>query len=341
MEPNKNKKFIDNGTKTLAIIGLVVVLFLGSLGLIRIAKFVPDIFDGIASVVVSVTSRFFPAEDIIVSVSPISVENGEDVVVSFSHEDKEADGSYTFFYECRDGVYFEHDNNVVFCNTSYNFINNDNSITLEAFSTELSSVFVPVEIQFTRNGSNRVNVVGSTEVEITNSSGSVTDGGNINITPNGSGERTPGEKTEKTELFNSTTSGPKPSNPNGNVDLEPRILEVGFVDRDTNTFTATSTVYSNQRAAVRFEVRNVGDKTSGSWRFNAVLPTYPDYIHFSDNQLPLGPGDRIEYTIGFDSIISDAKEVNFVVNVDPTKSVRESNENNNIVKAVIKVIKSE
>lgn len=141
-----------------------------------------------------------------------------------------------------------------------------------------------------------------------------------------------GVKSEKTFVYYST--GPMASDPKGIIDLEGRILEVGVVDKDTNVFTASSSPSANSRIAVRFEVVSKGTKASGSWTFNAVLPTMPLYIYSGDSQQSLMPGDKIEFTIGFDSV-ERKKDAEFTVNVDPTGSVVESNESNNIVKTLI------
>ncbi len=143
---------------------------------------------------------------------------------------------------------------------------------------------------------------------------------------------TAGPKTEKTFVYYST--GPTPSNPNGSIDLEARVLAVGVVDKDTNVFTASSSPSANLRIAVKFDVINKGTKASGSWSFNAVLPTFPLYIYSGDSQQSLMPGDRIEFIIGFDSV-ERKKDGEFIVNVDPTNSVTESNKTNNIVKMLI------
>lgn len=141
-----------------------------------------------------------------------------------------------------------------------------------------------------------------------------------------------GAKTEKTFVYYST--GPTASDPAGTIDLEPRILEVGFVDRTTNVFTASSSPSADLRVAVRFEIINNGTKASGSWSFNAVLPTMPFYIYSGDTQQSLLPGEKIEFITGFDSVLRK-KDGEFIVNVDPASRVVESNESNNIVKILI------
>ena len=141
-----------------------------------------------------------------------------------------------------------------------------------------------------------------------------------------------GVKTEKTIVYYSAE--PTTSNPSGSIDLEARILEIGFVDKNTNLFTASSSPSANLRIAVRFEVINKGTKVSGSWSFNAVLPTMPFHIYSGDSQQSLMPGEKIEFLLGFDSI-ERKKDAEFILNVDPTGRVVESNEWNNIVKVTI------
>lgn len=141
-----------------------------------------------------------------------------------------------------------------------------------------------------------------------------------------------GVKTEKTVVYYSID--PALSDSTGSIDLEARILDVGYVDKVTNLFTASSSPSANLRIAVRFEVVNRGTKASGSWAFNAVLPTMPFHIYSGDSQQSLMPEERIEFVLGFDSIDRKA-EAEFIVNVDPTSRVVESNKSNNIVKVVI------
>ncbi|KKW19595.1 MAG: hypothetical protein UY62_C0072G0003 [Parcubacteria group bacterium GW2011_GWF2_50_9] len=159
-----------------------------------------------------------------------------------------------------------------------------------------------------------------------------TDRGAVVTVPATVGAPKAGTKTEKTVVYYST--GPTSSNPDGVIDLEARILEIGYVDKATNVFTASSSPSANLRVAVRFEVISKGTKASGSWSFNAVLPTLPFHIYSGDSQLSLMPSEKIEFVLGFDSI-ERKKDAEFIVNVDPTGRVVESDESNNIVKVMI------
>lgn len=143
-------------------------------------------------------------------------------------------------------------------------------------------------------------------------------------------EKTAGQKTETLQLINP----PAPVKDIGKPDLAVKILEVGVIDKVTNVFTATTSLRSIDRIAVRFSVENLGTKETGSWYFNAVLPTYPSHIYSANSQVSLLPGDRIEFTLGFDSV--EKKDGNVVViNTDPANSIFEASEDNNIARVTI------
>ena len=145
-----------------------------------------------------------------------------------------------------------------------------------------------------------------------------------------------------------TPPAPKPSTsastpaqpaPAAYVDLAVRVIEIGVVDRETGTFTASSTPMRGNRIAVRFAVENKGTKVSPQWSFNAVLPTLPSYVYVAPMQQELGPGDRIEYTIGFDTFQTNSDSGDIVINVDPTGRVNEPNKENNIIRYTVTVTK--
>ncbi len=152
--------------------------------------------------------------------------------------------------------------------------------------------------------------------------------------------QTPGPQTSATYPLPGTT-GSTVSNPAGFTDLSANVIEVGIVDKTTGSFTASSTPSKNPmggRVAVRFSVTNIGTRTSPQWNFNAVLPTYPSAVFSSPEQQQLGPGDRIEFTLAFDSFDPSGTGT-FTVNVDPAGSVNESNKDNNIVHYTVTVAK--
>jgi hypothetical protein len=126
------------------------------------------------------------------------------------------------------------------------------------------------------------------------------------------------------------------SNPNGKVDLTAQITEIGILD-SSNQFIATSTLKSSDKIAFKFIISNIGTKKAEDWSFNVVLPTYPQHMYHSNSQENLGPGEKIEYALGFDKPQIN-NEALIIVNVDPTRSIWETSEDNNIIKKFIKII---
>jgi hypothetical protein len=134
-------------------------------------------------------------------------------------------------------------------------------------------------------------------------------------------------------------NSPTPKNYNGAgsyVDLTARIIDTGIINPSTGVYTPASIVNPTDRGGVRFEIINIGTKTSGNWTFAAVLPTFPPYTFQSDEQAPLAPGDRMQFTLGFDSIIRQATST-IIINADPLGEVNEIDKANNIAKGLFYV----
>ncbi len=339
-QPEK-PKFLEPGhgaTKALAIFGVIAALALVSIGIIKIA---PSIIRGIASAAVSISSVFLPAEKIAFDSNKYTIGSGEEFTLTWEREaDAKGDGSYTLSYPCETGVHFELIQNgkaqVIFCNTSFNFLNENNSVKLVGYNTKSNSLEIPITLHFRKNGASSdttTSVVSMTITKGATPSQPVNTDGQTG-TQTGTQPRT-GTRTERLYPIRIGSQGGV-SNPNGYVDLTGRILEVGTVSTTTNVFTAKDKVRPDQRAAVRFEVINNGTKTSSEWAFAAVLPTFPSYIFQSEYQQPLAPGDRIQFTIGFDSIIRQSENT-IKINIDNTNYVMEPNKDNNIVSGKIYV----
>jgi hypothetical protein len=332
--------------RALAVLGFVALLSIGMWGSVQFARAVPNVFSAIGAAIVSLTQVFIPAgEAIELSVPSTTLPANEPFVLSWTHAEKQLDGSYTFRYDCADGVSFSSPlpsgETTVFCNTPFNFLNAGDAMTLTAISEKNRFVDVMLHIDFTPNGQSRPTITGSTLITLVNEglgdSQSAIDTRPttpVPAAPSAPVTPTQGTKKETVELI----GGPTASDPNGQTDLTARVIEIGVVDKTTGAFTASSTPSRTSRVGVRFVVENVGTRRSPQWDFNAVLPTLPAHIFSSGTQQELGPGDRIEFTIGFDSFI-DASEGDLVINVDPTGRINERNKTNNIVRYTITVTK--
>jgi hypothetical protein len=352
----------DSLLKILAVVGAITILSIGGLVVIVSLKNLPSLVSNLRAQAVSITQRFVPDEKIIVSLDNLYPKNNHKLNLSFEHIEKEDNGSYFFFYECRQGVYLERvlgsNREEVFCNNPYNFINKDNSLSLVLYAPKDELIEVPLSINYVKNNSNKVSkrgqvsifingeeIIESEEIseddKITNSDNNKSNKTSSKIEKN-EVERKAGEKAEELLVFNETGNSENKfiPDPNGLADLRPEILEIGYIDRVTNIFTATSTIPFSKRGAVKFIVENKGSKSTGAWTFNVVLPTVPSYVYQSKLQQALLPGDRIEYIIGFDSAGGSGGSNVITVSVDPTNSVSESDEKNNIIKGEFAIYSS-
>ncbi len=146
--------------------------------------------------------------------------------------------------------------------------------------------------------------------------------------------RTPGQETSGVFPIGSST----PAVLSGLPDLILRLDGVGYFASSTaDSFIATSTVPNGSRPAVQFTITNSGTNVAGPWRFSATIPTQTNYLYQSQLQQSLNPGDRIQYTLGFDQANRGSDQpISITANFD--RSVAESNFNNNTVNTKITIL---
>jgi hypothetical protein len=325
--------------KALAVIGFVAILIFGVWGLIQVGRMFPSIMSAISSAAVSLSSIFVPAERLEIALPSGNIESGEPFTISWTHEGKRKDGTYTLSFDCRDGLSMEAPgaNGVyqrVFCNTPFNLTNETSSMKLIAISSQSRFLDVPLKLTFTRLDTGEVSAETATAITVVNDKVS----GTATTTPptqggtgGGAGVR-PGTPSRNTYVI---TQAGRASDPNGRADLSVTILDTGIVDSN-NVYVKTGTISRQQKGAVRFVIENLGSKTVESWNFSAVLPTLPMHIFSSPMQPALGPGDKIEYTLAFDQVDGAATQNTITINADPSNMIwNEATENNNIAKAVV------
>lgn len=339
-EQDKKAIVKDNFIRALAVIGLIVGLYFGTVFMI---KYSPTVFEKVIANVVSITSKLFSRDRDIIEVysDKYNVRSAEAFTINWENK-KKGDDSYFISYPCIQDLHIEiitiDSDNVVVCNEREELNISSNQLTLAAFSNSEFDIDLPISISYGKDETSALRgevlvTVGNKVSSVDNSlSESTAVTSNNPIAGATTVNRQPGKKTEN--LFEIKVDPIKPPNKVGPVDLAPRIIATGFISTTTNEFTSSSKVNPKERIAVKFEVENIGDAVSPEWTFNAVLPTFPSHIYHSPSQIALAPGDRIEYVIGFDSVLLQS-QVEAIINVDPISSVRESNETNNIVKAKI------
>lgn len=133
-------------------------------------------------------------------------------------------------------------------------------------------------------------------------------------------------------------SGPATVSPYGLPDLAVTITAVGYLTTNSSdSFVTASTVPSSNRPAVKFTIKNMGTNWTGTWRFNASIPTRTSYVFESGAQQSLAPGESIDYTLGFDQANSGSdKMISITANFD--SAAADSNPNNNNITAFFTIL---
>jgi hypothetical protein len=339
--------------KAAAALGFIAVLIFGAWGVLQVARLVPSIGSALSTAAVSLSSIFVPAEHLTIVMDSANVTSGEPFVVSWKHEGKRGDGTYTVTFVCRDGLSMQTlaENGVyqnVVCNVPFNLTNASSEIKLIAYSTNAKFLDVPLSLQFTRLSDGKVTATTQTALTVMNDKAVASDTTGTPTTQ--PAVVTPAPKpvvkpvvhkpvVPVTNTYTTYTTNVRVSDPNGHPDLAVTILNSGYIDPITNVYTPSSFIHRGDHGAVRFTVTNSGTKAVDNWNFNAVLPTFPMHIYSSDMQPALGPGDSMEYTIGFDMVDNSTTQGVFTVNVDPANSIwNEVTKNNNIAKVLFTIV---
>src|SRR5690606_6044197 len=138
--------------RVLSVIGgialLAGVVWVGMQGF----RVLPNARTLMANALVSVQSFFSPAERIVISVVDSQIVVDESFELVWEHRSKETDGSYTFFYECRDGVHLALNDDTVFCNTELPILSTQTTLSLTPRGTTDGVTLLPVEVRFRENG---------------------------------------------------------------------------------------------------------------------------------------------------------------------------------------------
>lgn len=156
--------------------------------------------------------------------------------------------------------------------------------------------------------------------------------------------------TKPTRVVPATTAGTQTSGvrqigtvapaPYGLPDLSVTISAIGYLTTDSaDSFVGSGTVPAGKRPAVKFTIKNVGTNWSGTWRFNASIPTKTTYTYESERQQSLAAGDSIDYVLGFDRASTGTSQpITITANFD--KALVESNMNNNTISANLTILAS-
>jgi len=332
----------------LAIIGFIAVLFVGLWGSVQVVKLIPRVISNLAAVT-SFRSVFVPNEELTITIPDLLVPSNKVFELSWEHKGRIEGGTYAFRYACKEGLSFsvqdkenseEEVAKKITCDTPFIFSNDINFLFLTPLSEVNRFVDVPFSITSIHKNGESVTLDDSLFTVVNESiSGSSLPASDVDNTDTDSGSSgdtslVAGEKEDVVfPIFDSRSA----SNPNGQVDLQVRITDIGTADA-AGIFTASSSINVYAQGVIKFSVTNIGSKTSDNWTFNAVLPTYPMHIFHSTSQKALQPGDRIDFTLGFDQLNGTLTDGVITINVDPTGSIRnEFDRDNNIAQVTFEI----
>lgn len=117
---------------------------------------------------------------------------------------------------------------------------------------------------------------------------------------------------------------------NGQPDLMIQVVQTGILTYN-NQFvtTGTNTFRTGDRVAVKFNVINQGQTTTGAWNFRAELSDYPARVYENPQyEAGIPAGGKATYTIAFDNIKPGSNTI--TIFVDSMNQVNEFNESNNV-----------
>ncbi len=277
--------FRDSVVRAVALIGLLLVLILGAWGIILLVTNLPTIASNVGNSIVSLFT-YRPGTDTNVVIdeinvtAPASVKSGSSFVVSWEAPNADESYRYTVSYACANGLTLKAPSGngsyqTVPCATPFNFVGATSKMTLIPTITTGSDVPMSVVVSATREDDMAVVASGSTVVNVTKTTSTNTNTGSSN---------------------SGTTYVPSNNTSNlyGSADLAVRITSINSLSSQQG------------RVAVVFEVENIGTNLApAGWMFTANLPVGYSYLYSSATQQALYPGDKIVYTLGFNSAIGN------------------------------------
>lgn len=307
------------------IFGIVVVAFLFIFivgGLAKLAQNISpnsrlaNLFGGIS----------VKKEVISVRIDPASVESGKSFSLSWVHENRAKEGIYELTYPCRTNIALVlSTGEPIPCNSAFSMSGRE-AVTIIPELKDTAPLDLPISITFSEKNSLQASLSGTASVTVIpaeekKKDNPVADKGKEKPPAPSGGGLKPGDSSTKN--YPRTGTPPASSgkiNPNGVPDLAIVIVDTGIVIPASSTtpeqFKHADSVKEGERAAIVFDVKNMGSNVSGPWDFRAILPIN-DGDFRSEKQESINPGEKIRYTLGFEQLkTSGANTVKILVDPD-------------------------
>ncbi len=320
-----------NTTKTLAIVGFVVLIVFTVWLAVQIVSYIPSAFSSLASIADSIYNRN-ESKEFLVANEKSMVNTGDVFTISWSEQRQK--GTYEISFVCHEGVAVEARLNgqaisEIPCDTEVD-LGTRTSLEVRLLSEKDRFADVAYTVFFIPDNTDSPIVSKQNRVTVVNASIPTTG------RPEGevAGETNEEEEEETPVVTTPTTPTPKPpvyieevvyaipvSNPNGVTDLKVTFLGVGHITNN-NVFNNTGTIRLGQKGAFQFEVKNIGTKTADNWSYEAELPMGIDYT--SGAQQALRPNERAIITLGFEGVTKTGTET-FGVTTHASGDIQNSN----------------
>ena len=314
----------------------------------------------VSSASISLSSIFSraPENDVEFSLSTSTLSSDEPFTIEWDRETENAEITYLLEYECADGfslhVVTAGTSTDTICNEPFEFTTVDTSLEIIPVSTSNRFLDVTLTLRALAEdfATGTPQELANDTVTLTVINDNLTDSP-ATLADNGIGEtpetpETPSQTASVADAPTDTTPAvgapapvepvaprkpttvyvPNPRvaiDPDGRPDLAVTILGTGVVldVNDNDSFFPLKKIPTDQRGAVQFEVENVGNNVSKSWDFTAQLPIEgdDDFEFASPKQDPLKPGDKITFTLKFDSVLEDDRGT-IKIKLDPGSADR-------------------
>jgi len=305
--------------KALAIIGFIITItFLVWAG-VEGVKRSPAIFASLASIAKSIDD-YRPINEISITTEKSIVNSNESLQINWT--DMKQDGEYHFTYTCTDGIGLEVRNGdgalvPVACTDMLTLPKDVHGLFMSLTSSATRFTDVSFKVVFTP-ATDETTIEGETQITVVNAL--IPTKEDVAVTPS----TIPEESEVVTPVTPIPTispvvtptpvtpTAPKPvptivtypqSDPNGYIDLAVKTLGSGALIN--GVFTLTPNYSHTVKNAIKFDIKNIGTKTSDSWTFKTILPN--GQIYTSDVQIALKPHEHVEFVLGFD-LDSETKE---------------------------------
>ena len=318
----------DKMTKTLAVLGFLTVIALIVIATLAIIRYLPTGFSSLASLSESLNEyrtggdKEDPSMIVLTSTTTESMV-GEPVAISWQKID--AVGSYSFAYDCSDGVTVDiidtEGLRTIACETNYDLGDTD-TVTIIATATSTEDEFIDYTVAFTpENEPESTHFIDESLTLLPKKDGMVASETDSEPVPAPTATTSPAPYLGAPDpLPVRDTPVPKPTpTTRGYTDLATAYVGVGTIDG--NRFEA-GRLEQNAEGAVQFTITNIGSKTSGYWSYSVTLPDGGSYA--SPKQAPLAPGEIATISLGFG--VEEARSHTFViVAVDTTDTLLGNN----------------